>query len=141
MKPASLLTRWTRAGLSLVQNLMRLFVAGAVLVEAHKLFLSYYAREWSGIQIAGVNGCAGEDAIANADLLEGQTFCNEPINYFPWIELYRRHWQAAAIYYGVAFALILLGGFILHMLQPRGSTTPYGAVTPAPSPADSEHLR
>ena len=144
MKPASPLGWWARAvgaGLSLVQNLMQLFVAGAVLFEAHRLFLSYYAREWAGIQIAGVNGCVGEEMIANADLFEGQTLCNKPINYVPWVEMYRRHWQTAAVYYGAALALILAAGFILHLLHHRGTTTPYGEAAPAPSPVDSEHLR
>jgi hypothetical protein len=38
-----------RLGLAVIQGIMRLFGAGAVLYGAHMLFLRYYAREWAGI--------------------------------------------------------------------------------------------
>jgi hypothetical protein len=120
---------------------VRLFSAGAVLYGAHTLFLRYYAREWGGIQFAGVNGCQGEDMIANGDLIEGQTFCNKPENFVPWIEIYRRHWQAAPLYYGAALAVILILGLILTWLQRRmAPANPFGGARPV-SPADAKHLR
>ncbi len=60
-----------RYGLAVVQSLVGLFGAGAVLYQAHTLFLRYYIREWQGIQFAGVHGCAGEEAVVNGDLFEG----------------------------------------------------------------------
>jgi hypothetical protein len=121
---------------------MRLFGAGAVLYGAHMLFLRYYAREWAGMQFAGVNGCAGEEMIADGDLLEGQTYCNKVINFVPWVELYRRHWQAATLYYGVVLAAILLAGLVVLWMQWRlAPTSPFGSGGKALSPAESEHLR
>ncbi len=134
-------TPWFRNGLGLVQGATRLFGSGAILFEAHNLFLRYYGREWSGMLVAGVNGCAGTDMVANGDLLEGQTFCNQPENFVPWVLLYRRHWVAALIYYGVALALILVIGLIWSRLARSATATPFGG-PPAPvSPADHEHLR
>lgn len=131
-----------RYGLAAVQAIMGLFGAGSVIFAAHKLFLRYYANEWAGIQFSGVNGCAGEERIANGDLFEGQTFCNKPINFVPWIEVYRRHWQAAALYYGAALVVILLAGLIWHLVhRSRATVTPFGGAPKKPSAADSEHLR
>lgn len=131
-----------RYGLAVVQGVMGLFGAGSVIVAAHTLFLRYYAREWGGLQFSGVNGCAGEEAIANGDLFEGQTYCNKPINFVPWVEMYRRHWQAAAVYYGVAAAVIILVGFIWHrLLRNRATTNPFGGAPKSSPPSESEHLR
>jgi len=131
-----------RLGLGAVQAIARLFGAGAVLFGAHTLFLRYYANEWGGIQFAGVNGCAGESMVANGDLIEGQTFCNKPENFVPWIEIYRRHWQAAAIYYGLALVVILLIGLALHAMQKRQApTAPFGGPQRPATSADAEHLR
>lgn len=95
-----------------------------------------------GIQFSGVNGCQGEDMIANGDLIGGQTFCNKPENFVPWIEVYRHHPLAAALYYGAAVAAILLIGFIWHVMQRnRATIMPFGGPTNAPPAADSEHLR
>ena len=133
---------WFRAGLSVGRSTIGLFGAGAVLFEAHKLFLRYYQREWQGIQFTGVNGCQGEEAIANGDLYAGQTYCNQPENFAPWVEVYRHHWQAAAAYYGVILSALLLIGFILSWLQHRlASPTPFGRPPTAAAPVDSEHLR
>jgi hypothetical protein len=129
-------------GLALVQGVMGLFGAGSVIFAAHSLFLRYYANEWAGIQFSGVNGCAGEDMIANGDLIGGQTFCNKPENFVPWIEIYRRHWQAALAYYGAAAAVIVIIGFVWILLQRnRASATPFGGPTRQVDPAQHEHLR
>ena len=131
----------TRSALALLQGVMRLFTAGAVIYEAHRLFLRYYAREWAGIQLTGVNNCVGEDTIANGDLFEGKTFCNQPINFVPWLELYRRHWQAACLYYGAALVIIILIGLALSLAQRRlANSQPFGG-TVRPPPTESEHLR
>jgi hypothetical protein len=122
--------------------MIALFGAGAVLFEAHQLFLRYYIREWNGIQVVGVNGCAGKEAVANGDLFQGQTFCHQPENFVPWVEVYRNHLQAAAIYYGVILAALLIIGFTLNWLQHRmAGRTPFGGRAKAPSPINSEHLR
>jgi hypothetical protein len=135
------LGRWARAGLAWAQGFIGLVGAGAVLVEAHKLFLQYYGREWRGLQLAGVNDCAGVDRIANGDLFEGQTFCNHVINFVPWTEMYRRHWQVALAYYGAIFAALILVGFLIWLVQRRlGSRMPFGGAA-AGTPAASEHLR
>lgn len=131
-----------RFGLAAAGGIIRLFAAGAVLFEAHQLFLRYYAREWGGIQFSGVNGCAGEDGIANGDLFEGQTFCNQPINFVPWVELYRRHWLVAVGYYAAIVAVLVLIGWLMHLGQRRlAGANPYGSSPTAPAPAESEHLR
>ncbi len=129
-------------GLAALQGLAGLFGAGSVIVGAHTLFLRYYAKEWGGIQFSGVNGCVGEDMIANGDLFDGQTFCNKPENFVPWIEVYRHHPRAAALYYSAALVLILVIGFVWHLLQrSRATSTPFGGAPPAPDPATNEHLR
>lgn len=131
-----------RYGLAAVQAVMGLFGAGSVIFAAHKLFLRYYANEWAGIQFSGVNGCAGEDMIANGDLIGGQTFCNKPENFVPWIEIYRHHPRAAALYYGAALMVILLAGLIWHWVhRSRATVTPFGGAPKPASPSDSEHLR
>jgi len=131
-----------QAGHAVVQGLMRLAGAGAILFGAHQLFLRYYAKEWAGIQFTGPNGCAGEDMIANGDLIGGQTFCNKPENFIPWIEVYKNHPLAAACYYGAAAAAILLIGVIWHLLQRRrGVEAPFGGPQPLSDPSTSEHLR
>jgi hypothetical protein len=133
---------WFRAGLSVGRGVIGLFGAGAVLFEAHKLFLRYYQREWQGIQFTGVNGCQGEEALANGDLFQGQTYCNQPENFVPWVQLYQRHWQAAAVYYGIILTVLLTVGFTLSWIQHRiASQDPFGAPAKAVSPADSEHFR
>jgi len=131
-----------RLGIALVQGVVALFGAGSVIAAAHALFLRYYAREWTGIQFSGVNGCAGEEWIANGDLIGGQTLCNKPENFVPWIEVYRHHWQAAVGYYGAAVALILLIGFIWSLTQRRqASSTPFGGPTKTVDLSEHEHLR
>lgn len=136
------LYRIARLGLGRSQGILRLFTAGSVLVGAHQLFLRYYQREWEGLKASGVNGCEGDELIANADLFAGQTFCNEPENFVPWIEVYRHHPVAAAIYYGVALAIILAFGLAIGVVYRRmGGRKPFGA-TPKPLPTtDHEHLR
>jgi hypothetical protein len=131
-----------RYGYAVAQGMMGLFAAGAVLAGAHKLFLRYYANEWRGVQISGVNGCVGEDMIANADLIGGKTFCNKPENFVPWVEVYRHHPRAAALYYGVAVTVILIIGLLAVVAQRRiGATTPFGGSAKPAAPADHEHLR
>ena len=131
-----------QAGQAVLQGLMRLVGAGAILFGAHQLFLRYYAREWAAIQFTGPNGCIGEDMIANGDLIGGQTFCNRPENFAPWIEVYKNHPLAAVTYYGAGAILIFLIGIIWHLLQRRRvGETPFGAPPPLPHPVDSEHLR
>ena len=133
---------FARYGLATVKGVVGLFGAGSVIFAAHTLFLRYYANEWAGLQLMGVNGCAGEDMVANGDLIGGQTFCNKPLNFFPWIELYRHHMLAAALYYGVACVVILVIGFFLNAAQQRlAGRTPYGGSPAPPLPGDSEHLR
>lgn len=132
----------TRFAFALIAGVTQLFAAGSLLYGAHTLFLRYYAREWRGIQISGVNGCQGEDMIANGDLFDGKTFCNQPENFVPWFEIYRRHWHAAVLYYGAALLGIVAIGIVLTLLQKRlASTTPFGSGAKVLSPADSEHLR
>jgi hypothetical protein len=129
-------------GLGLVQGVVALFGAGSIIFAAHNLFLRYYANEWAGIQFSGVNGCKGEEVVANGDLLEGQTLCNQPENFMPWIELYRRHWQAALLYYGAAAVLILFIGFLWSLTQRRrASVTPFGGPTKIGDLSEHEHLR
>jgi hypothetical protein len=112
------------------------------LYGAHSLFLRYYAREWEGIQISGVNGCAGMEQVVNGDLFDGQTLCNQPENFVPWIEIYKRHWEVAAAYYGGGLLVILVIGAIMFLLQrTRPSSAPFGETPVVLSPADSEHLR
>ncbi|MBL8554610.1 MAG: hypothetical protein JNL41_10060 [Phenylobacterium sp.] len=131
----------TRMGLAWSQGILRLFSAGTVLYEAHQLFLRYHAREWQGIQLRGVNDCRGEEIVASGDLFVGQTFCNKPINFVPWVEVYRNHLAQAAIYYGVALVLIVLIGVVIGFAFKRlGTTTPYGAHKRLP-PSQHEYLR
>jgi hypothetical protein len=135
---------WTlfRFGLAVVHGFLQLFVAGAVITEAHSLFLRYYAREWQGIQFTGPNGCAGEEMVVNGDLFEAQTLCNQPENFVPWIEVYRNHWQAAAVYYGVGLIVIIIIGYVLLLIQRRlAPAAPFGEAAPTPSLDASEHLR
>jgi hypothetical protein len=133
---------WVRYGLVIAQSVTALFSTGAVLYGAHTLFLRYYAREWEGVQIAGVNGCAGAERVVNGDLFEGQTLCNQPENFVPWVEIYRRHWQVAAAYYGTGLAAIFVIGFLLVMMQRRlAPRDPFGAAPSALAPENSEHLR
>jgi hypothetical protein len=130
-----------RFGLGVVQSITALFSGGAVIYGAHSLFLSYYIREWQGIQFAGVNGCAGTEQVVNGDLLEGETLCHDVVNYVPWIEMYRRHWDTAAIYYGVILLGFLVIGLLFVMLQRRLTHhAPFGEPTPAASLEASEHL-
>ncbi len=130
-----------RMGLAVVQGLLGLFGAGSVLIGAHQLFLRYYAAEWAGIQLSGVNGCAGEQMIADGDLFSGQTFCNQPLNFVPWVVLYQRHWQAAAIYYGLILTALILTGLLVLRLQRGGSTKPFGGGVDSAATPDAEHLR
>lgn len=140
--PAGALGRLARYGLGWVQGLIALAGAGSVLFEAHRLFLRYYAKEWGGIQISGVNGCQGEDLIANGDLFSGETFCHEALNFVPWIVVYRNHWQVAAAYYGAILIVLLLVGILVLFLQPRQSATkPFGSGQPATHPRQHEHFR
>ena len=140
--PTSGPRHWAQMGLGLFQGVMGLFGAGSVVFAAHKLFLRYYANEWRGVQISGVNGCAGEEMIANGDLFAGETLCNQPENFVPWIEIYRHHWQAALAYYGGAAAVILVVGFVWSWLQRRrGSATPFGAPAEVGDLSEHEHLR
>ena len=130
-----------RYGLAVVQSIAALWSAEAVLHRAHNLFLGYYEHEWEGIQLSGVNGCAGTEQVVNGDLFSGETLCNAPVNFVPWIELYRRHWQVAALYYGCALLVILVIGYVLFALQRRlAPRAPFGE-TVQTSAADSEHLR
>ena len=126
-----------RYALSFVQGIMGLFAAGTVIYEAHRLFLWYYAREWIGVQISGVNGCAGEDWVANADLFSGKTFCNKPENLVPWIEIYRHHPLAAAAYYGSLIALLVVIATIWALIQRRSDTSDIVKQSPHGSPSDS----
>ena len=129
-------------GLAWTQGILRLFSAGAVIFEAHNLFLRYYAREWQGIQLAGVNGCQGEDQIANGDLFIGQTFCNKPENFMPWLEVYRHHPVSVALYYGIALVVIVAVGWVISAGHRRlASTTPFGGPQPPADVTHSEHLR
>jgi hypothetical protein len=106
-----------RYALSFAQGIMSLFAAGTIVYEAHRLFLWYYAREMVGIQLSGVNGCAGEDLVANGDLFSGKTFCNGPENLVPWIEIYRHHPPAAAAYYGsLLFILGLIAAIAARLI-------------------------
>ncbi len=131
-----------RYGLAVIQSFAALFSTGAVLFGAHTLFLRYYAREWEGLQFSGVNGCAGVEHVVNGDLFDGQTLCNRPENFVPWIEIYRRHWDTATAYYGLIFIVILaVGALIMRLQRGHASPAPYGAAAPAPSPEHDEHLR
>ena len=131
-----------RIGLATAQAAIGLFSAGTVLYGAHTLFLRYYEREWQGIQIAGVNGCAGEERVVNGDLFDGQTLCNQPENFVPWIEIYKRHWEIAGLYYGVGLLAISVIGLVMFLLQrTRALRAPFGETPAVLSPADSEHLR
>ena len=114
----------TRFALGFVQGIMGLFAGGAVIYEAHSLFLQYYANEWIGIQYSGVNGCAGEETIANGDIIGGKTICNQPENFMPWIEVYRHHPLAAAAYYGAAIAILLAIAFVWRWSQKRRTPDP-----------------
>lgn len=131
--------RW---GLAWTQGILRLVSAGAVLFEAHTLFLRYYAREWQGIQLRGVNDCHLEDSIANGDLFIGQTFCNKPENFVPWIEVYRLHPVAAAVYYGIAALVIIAIGIAISAAHRRlAGTKPFGDGGKVRPPSEHEHLR
>ena len=135
---------WTlfRYGLAVIHGIVQLFATGAIIYEAHSLFLQYYSREWQGIQFTGPNGCAREEMVVNGDLFEGQTLCNQPENFVPWIEVYRHHWKVAAAYYGTGLIVILIIGYVLVLVQRRlAPAAPFGDGPPAPSPEDSEHLR
>jgi len=125
-----------------VQAIIGLCGAGSVIYGAHTLFLRYYANEWRGVQISGVNGCAGEEGVANGDLFSGVTLCNKPENFVPWIEVYRHHWQVAASYYGAAAIAILLIGFLWSLTQRRrASVTPFGGPAKVVDLTEHEHLR
>jgi len=131
-----------QVGLGLAQVVMGLFGAGSLLYAAHNLFLRYYANEWRGVQFSGVNTCAGEEAIANGDLFSGVTLCNKPVNFVPWIVVYRHHWHVAVLYYGAILLVILLIGIAWFLLQrSRATTTPFGGAQPSAQPSKSEHLR
>jgi len=132
----------TRVGLSLAQGTLRLFGSGAVVFEAHNLFLKYYDVEWRGIQAVGVNDCARQENIANGDLFEGTTICHQPENFFPWFEVYRHHPVTAAAYYCVAAVIIIAVGLVWRAVQQRLVTsTPFGDAPQPADPSDSEHLR
>ncbi len=124
-----------RYALGVIQGIMGLFAAGAVIYEAHSLFLWYYAREWQGIQLSGVNGCAGEDMVANGDLFNGKTFCNKPENLVPWVEIYRHHPLVAAAYYGGLLAIVGLIALVWMLAQRRSrppdptTQTPHGSTS------------
>lgn len=109
----------TRYALSFAQGILGLFAAGTIFYEAHQYFLKYYTNEWIGVQFSGVNGCAGEDLIANGDLIGGKTFCNKPENFVPWIEVYRHHPLAAALYYGTILLILVSIGIIWRLSQRR----------------------
>jgi hypothetical protein len=131
-----------RVAFGFVQAIMGLFGAGSLIFAAHSLFLRYYQNEWIGIQYAGVNGCQGEDMVANGDLIGGQTFCNRPENFVPWTLIYRHHPLAAATYYGAAAAVIVLIGFVWSRLQrSHATTTPFGIAPPSIELTHHEHLR
>jgi len=142
MNPARTIGRLANYGLAWAQGLVGLFGAGAVLFEAHRLFLRYYANEWGAVQLEGPNDCSQVGQIANGDLIGGETFCNQPINFVPWVEVYRHHPVAAAAYYGSVLAAILIAGSLLFFVQRRLATaSPFGAVNSNPDPGMSEHLR
>lgn len=126
-----------RYALSLVQGIMSLFAAGTVVYEAHRLFLWYYAREMVGIQLSGVNGCAGEDLVANGDLFSGKTFCNRPENLVPWIEIYRHHPLAAAAYYGSLLLILGLIAAIWIFGQRRRGANNFAKQSPHGSSSDA----
>ncbi|MDB5584479.1 MAG: hypothetical protein JWR80_9655 [Bradyrhizobium sp.] len=129
-----------RFGNAVALSLFTLFSSGIV-YEAHTRFLQYYIREWEGVQLVGVNGCNGMERVVNGDLIEGQTLCNQPVNFMPWIEIYRRHWQEAALYYGaILVALCLIGVLVLRWQNRRAARSPFGHSAPAPAPEDDEHL-
>ena len=126
-----------RYALSFAQGIMSLFAAGTVVYEAHRLFLWHYAREMTGIQLSGVNGCAGEDRVANGDLFSGKTFCNQPENLAPWIEIYRHHPLAAVAYYGSLLLLLGLIAAIWIFSQRRRGATDFAKQSPHGSSSDS----
>ena len=135
---------WTlfRYGLAVIHGFVQLFAAGAIIYEAHTLFLRYYIREWQGIQFTGPNGCAGEETVVNGDLFEAETLCNRPENFVPWFEVYQHHWKVAAAYYGIGLIVIMIVGYLLLLVQRRlAPAAPFGEAAPAPSPDESEHLR
>jgi len=141
-KSAAGLGHWAQMGLTLVQGVIGVFGAGSVIYGAHTLFLRYYANEWRGVQLSGVNGCVGEESVANGDLFSGVTLCNKPENFVPWIEVYRHHWQVAAAYYGAAAAAILFIGFLWSLTQRRrASATPFGGPAKVADLTEHEHLR
>lgn len=113
------IARLGHLALSTVQGIFGLFSAGTVLFEAHRLFLWYYAREWQGVQLSGVNECAGQEAIANGDLFSGTTLCNQPENLVPWVEVYRHHIGVAVAYYGVILAGLFLIAVVWYLFQNR----------------------
>jgi hypothetical protein len=106
-------------GYSFFRAIIGVFSAGAVFYEAHTKFLKYYEREWMGVQIRGPNDCMGVDRIANGDLFSGQTFCNQPENFVPWIVIYQNHWQAAVVFYGAIVAVMLAVAGLWWLLQSR----------------------
>ena len=129
-------------GLGLMQAAMGLVGAGSVFFVAHNLFLRYYAREWGAIQFSGVNGCAGEETIVNGDLIGGQTLCNQPLNFVPWVVVYQHHWKVAAAFYGAILAVIFLIGLAWSFRnRPRGTPAPFGRTAISDDLADHEHLR
>lgn len=111
----------THMAMGIVQSVLGLFAAGSLLFGAHKLVLWYYSREWMGVQFAGVNDCMGEDRIANGDLFEGKTFCNQPENLFPWYVIYERHWLAILGYYATIAAGLILIGWLWRLSQRRAA--------------------
>jgi len=132
-----------RLGLAVIQMIVRLVGAGSVLFSAHRLFLRYFHNEMIGLLFSGVNRCAGEEQVANGDLItDAITLCHEPLNYAPWLVLYRHHWQAASAYYGAILLAIILAGYVVTRLQRRAiPSSPFGRPVRGPSPVDSEHLR
>ena len=130
----------TRFAFGLAQGIFGLFTAGALLYELHTFFLKYYQQEWFGIQFNGVNRCSGTGWIANGDLFGGSTFCNDFLNFFPWLVIYMDHPGAAIIYYGVVAALLIGIGLLWKathkkpppldptVQQPLGTTTDDGTL-------------
>jgi len=135
-------TALIRYGYAAVQSVVALVGAGSIIYGAHRLFLSYFAREWGGLMFAGVNGCAHEEAIVDADLFDDAvTLCNRVENYVPWVEIYRRHWQVAAAYYGAILLGIAVVGVLVFLLQRRLTRhAPFGEPISTASLEASEHL-
>lgn len=102
----------TRYAYAIAQGTFRLFTAGAIVYELHSYFLKFYANEWAFIQFNGPNRCSGIGRIASGTALSEATFCNEFINFFPWLKLYANHPGAVAAYYGTALGIVFLIAWI-----------------------------